>query len=152
MHNRKTTKRRRGRGYTILFRMDITPIRHGGRPVERMGGSVYEVFALRMLAKDEAAALAQVSREYNYPEILAAFKGWPIMFRGTPIRSRADLEALHGRAASDARERANMEAALNDPRRNLYHAANAIAAAGVGGLKVLSKAAAQVNGKAKRKG
>jgi hypothetical protein len=144
-------RKRRGRGFTILFRMDITPVRHGDNPPDRMGGAVYDVFALRLLAKDEAAALAQVSRDFNYPEILAAFRGWPQMFRGTPIRSRADLEALHGRAASDARERANMEAALNDPARNLYLAAHAIAAAGVGGLRTISKAAAQVKkGKAKR--
>jgi hypothetical protein len=116
-------RKRRGRGFTIVFRLDITPIRHGDRPAERMGGTIWEVFALRTLAKDEGAALAQVSREFNYPEILAAFRGWPILFRGTEIRSRKDLETLHGQAASDARERANMEAALADPARNPYNAA-----------------------------
>jgi hypothetical protein len=103
-----------------VFRIPNQYAAHPRVPADRRGGMIYEVFALRILAADEAAALAWVSREFDYPEILAAFRGWPAMFRGTEICSRADLEALHGRAATDARERANMEEALTDPTRNLY--------------------------------
>jgi len=122
--HKRTTKgagSRPGRKFSFVFFVDLEPIRRPGKE----GAINGRVFVLRTRAKSRAAAVSRIANEFGQPEILAAFDGWPELFRGESITSMADVVNRYGPEALAAEHNAQAaDAAARNAAFNKAHPCN----------------------------
>jgi hypothetical protein len=97
------------RKFSFVFHINLEAIRHPERETANNG----RVFVLRTRGTTRELAAQQVAQEFDSPVILAAFDGWPEIFRGETIESMADVVVRYGPEAMKAEAIVQMAEAVS---------------------------------------